>query len=317
MTRIAVLDDYQHVAATFADWARLDAEVVFFDDHLADEDALAERLAGFDVVCLMRERTPLTASLIARLPLLAFVVTTGMTNASVDRRALADRGIPIAGTGGVSLATAELTWALILSALRHVPTEVSGVRAGGWQATVGRELRGRTLGLLGLGRLGSAVATVGLAFGCDVVAWSENLTDERAAGVGVRRVEKEALFRESDVLSIHTVLSRRTRGLVGAEELGLMKHDAVLVNTSRGPIVDEGALVAALSTGRLAGAALDVADTEPLPADHPLRSLDNVVLTPHLGYVTEETYREFFPQTVEDIAAWMSGSPIRLLDPPR
>jgi phosphoglycerate dehydrogenase-like enzyme len=317
MTRIAVLDDYQRVAASMADWGSLDAEVVFFDDHLADEAAIAERLAGFDIVCLMRERTPLTASLIAALPRLRFVVTTGMRNASVDLGALAERGIPISGTTGGSVATAELTWGLILALLRHIPTEAEAMRAGGWQTTIGRELRGRTLGLLGLGNLGSAVARVGLAFGCEVIAWSENLTDERAAEVGARRVERDELFRRSDILSIHLVLSERSRGLVGADELGLMRPGAVLVNTSRGPIVDEGALVAALRTGRIAGAGLDVYGTEPLPADHPLRSLDNVVLTPHLGYVTEESYRDFFPQTVEDIAAWLAGAPIRLLDPPR
>jgi len=316
MTRIAVLDDYAQVAAASADWDALDAEVVFFADHPADEDALAERLAGFDVLCLMRERTALPASLITRLPALRLVVTTGMRNASVDQRALAARGIPFAGTGGVSFATAELTWGLILALLRHLPAEAAAMRAGGWQTTVGRELRGRTLGILGLGNLGAAVAQVGLAFGCEVVAWSENLADERAAEVGVRRVEREELFRTSDILSIHLILSRRTRGLVGADELGLMRQGAVLVNTSRGPIVDEAALVAALRSRRIAGAALDVFDTEPLPAHHVLRTLDNVVLTPHLGYVTEETFRDFYPQTVEDIAAWMAGDPIRLIDPP-
>jgi len=317
MTRIAVLDDYAHAAAESADWDALDAEVVFFSDHLADEDALAERLAGFDVLCLMRERTPLPASLIARLPALRLVVTSGMRNASVDAAALAERGIPLTGTTGGSLATAELTWALILGLLRHLPSEEAAMRAGGWQTTVGRELRGRTLGILGLGNLGTAVARVGLAFGCDVIAWSEHLTEERAAEAGVRRVERDELFRGSDILSIHLVLSGRTRGLVGAEEIGLMKPGAVLVNTARGPIVDEPALIAALRTGRIAGAALDVFDTEPLPADHPLRALPNVVLTPHLGYVTEETFREFYPQTVEDVAAWMAGAAIRVIDPPR
>ncbi|MCC7275722.1 MAG: D-2-hydroxyacid dehydrogenase family protein [Alphaproteobacteria bacterium] len=315
--RIAVLDDYQKVAAAMADWRSIgdDAEVVFFDDHLADPNAVAARLAPFDVICIMRERTPIDAALIARLPQLKLLVTSGMRNAAVDTRALAARGIPFAGTGMLGGPTAELTWGLILALLRRIPVEDRGMRAGGWQATVGTGLEGKTLGVLGLGRLGGRVVRVGKAFTMDVIAWSPNLTAEKAAGQGARLVSKEQLFAQADVLTIHMVLSARSRGLVGAADISRMKESAILVNTSRGPLVDEAALIDALRRRRIAGAAIDVYDIEPLPADHPLRGLDNTVLTPHLGYVTAENYRQAYAEMVEDIVGWRAGEPVRMIAP--
>ena len=318
MHRIAVLDDYQQVAARFADWSKLPepAEVVTFSDHVDDEDALAARLAPFDVVVAMRERTPFRRSLLERLPNLKLLVTTGERNAAIDVAAAAERGVPVCGTGYFSSGTAEMTWALILATARHVPQEEASVRAGGWQQTIGTDLAGARLGVVGLGRLGSRVAKIGQAFEMDVVAWSQNLTDERAAEVGVKRVEKEELFETSDVVTIHLVLSRRTRGLVGPAELLAMKPTATLINTSRGPIVDEDALVDALRSGRIGGAGIDVYDQEPLPKDHPLRELRRAVLTPHLGYVTQGTYEVFYRDAVDDVAAWMSGEPVRVIEPP-
>lgn len=317
ITRVAVLDDYQEVAAATADWASLPpgSDVEFFHDHLADADALIARLAPFDVVVAMRERTPFPRAVIERLPNLRLLVTTGPFNASIDLAAATDHGVVVSGTGGTAAATAELTWGLILAATRHIPLEDAGVRTGRWQQTIGRELHGKVLGVLGLGRLGSQVARVGNAFGMDVVAWSENLTEQRCADVGVTRADKEELFARSDVLTIHLVLSERTRGLVGERELGLMKRDALLVNTSRGPVVDEQALARALRDGVIGGAAIDVFDEEPLPADHPLRSAPNTVLTPHLGYVTEDTYRVFYRDAVDDITAFLTGAPVRVVRP--
>jgi phosphoglycerate dehydrogenase-like enzyme len=317
MVRIAVLDDYQRVAARMVDWAAAvpGAEVTCFPDHLAGEDAVAARLTGFDVVVAMRERTPFPRSLLARLPDLRLLVTTGRRNAAIDLSAAAELGITVCGTDGGGPATAELTWALILGLVRHVPDEDASIRGGGWQTTVGTDLAGATLGVLGLGNLGRRVAAVGLAFGMDVIAWSQNLTAEAAQAAGARRVERAELFRTADVLTIHVVLSDRTRGLVGAPELALMKPSAYLVNTSRGPIVDEAALIAHLRDGRIAGAALDVYEVEPLPADHPLRTLPRTVLTPHLGYVSARTYRVMFTQAAEDVAAFLAGRPLRLLTP--
>jgi phosphoglycerate dehydrogenase-like enzyme len=317
MTRIAVLDDYQGVALECADWSHVDAEITVFRDHLSDLDALAERLRPFDAVCLMRERTPLRRELIDRLPALRFVSTTGGGNASVDLAALAERGIPMSGTGSSGQPTAELAWGLILSLLRHIPAESAAVRDGGWQSTIGRDLDGARLGIVGLGRLGSRVARIGAAFGCDVTAWSPHLTPERAHDGGARAVSKEELFAGSDIVTVHLVLGRSTRGLIGADELALMKPTSILVNTARGPLVDEEALVSALREGRIAGAGLDTFDVEPLPADHPFRTLPQVIATPHLGYVTERTYDAFFPQTVENLRAWLTGSPIRVVEPPR
>jgi phosphoglycerate dehydrogenase-like enzyme len=315
MVRVAILDDYQRVAGRMVDWAAAlpDAEVTSFADHLDAEDDVAVRLADFDVVVAMRERTPFRRTLLARLPRLRLLVTTGMRNAAIDLAAAAELGITVCGTAGSGGSTAELTWALILALARHVPAEDASIRAGGWQRTVGTDLAGATLGVLGLGNLGRRVATIGLAFEMDVIAWSRNLTAEAAAAVGARRVEREELFQLSDVLTIHLVLSDRTRGLVGPAELALMKPTAYLVNTSRGPIVDEAALVEHLRAGRIGGAALDVFGVEPLPPGDALRTLPNSVLTPHLGYVSEKTYRTFYGEAAEDIAAFLAGRPVRLL----
>jgi phosphoglycerate dehydrogenase-like enzyme len=316
VTRVAILDDYQDVARRLADWKSLSAEVVVFRDHLSDESQVAARLADFDVVVAMRERTPFPRSLFERLPRLRLLVTTGMRNASIDLRAAADRGVVVSGTAGLPSPTAELTWALILALVRHVPREDRATREGRWQETLGTTLKGRTLGVLGLGQLGSRVARVGKAFEMDVIAWSQNLTAERAAAVGATLAgSRDELLARADVVTIHLVLSDRTRGLVGARELGLMRPTAYLVNTSRGPIVDEGALIATLRAGKIAGAGLDVYDEEPLPADHPLRRLPNTVITPHLGYVTEETYQIFYSQALEDIRAFLAGAPVRVLSP--
>ncbi len=315
--RIAVLDDYQGIAATLADWDSLQAEVTFFSDYLgADDDGVVAALAGYDVVVAMRERTPITAERLARLPELRLIVSTGRRNASIDLKATAARGITVCHTGYLPSPAAEHTWALIHAATRRLDVELGAIRSGGWQTTLGRNLEGRRLSVLGLGNLGSRVAKVGLAFGMDVVAWSQNLTEERAAEVGARKVEKEELFATADVLTIHLVLSKRSRGLVGSAELGLMKPDAILVNTSRGPIVDEAALLAALRGDRLGLAALDVFDVEPLPADHPLRHERRAITTPHIGYVTREQYEIFYRDAVEDIAAFAAGAPIRLLELP-
>ncbi|HEY2176804.1 MAG TPA: D-2-hydroxyacid dehydrogenase family protein [Mycobacteriales bacterium] len=315
MTRVAVLDDYQDVAESLADWASLPdgTEVVFFSYHLTDVDALVERLAEFDVVVLMRERTAFPRSLIARLPRLKLIVTAAMRNVAIDVDAARDHGVVVSGTEGSGGATLDLTWGLILALLRHLPAEDAALRAGRWQTTLGVDLAGKTLGLLGLGRLGSGVARVGRAFGMEVIAWSEHLTAERAAEVGATRVERDELFSAADILSIHVVLSDRTRGLVGAKELAAMKPTAYLINTSRGPIVDETALIDALHARQIAGAGLDVYDVEPLPMTHPLRSAPHTVLTPHIGFVTRETYRQWYSGAVEDIAAFLSGKPIRVL----
>lgn len=317
MHRIAVLDDYQSVAAEFCDWSQVPADirVVEFHDSVADLDALAARLEPFDVVVAMRERTEFQRDLLERLPNLRLLVTTGMRNRAIDLTAAGELGITVCGTGAGAAATAELTWGLVLATLRGIPREDASVRAGGWQQSIGGDLDGARLGVVGLGRLGSRVAGVGRAFGMDVVAWSQNLTDERAAEVGVRRVSREELFATSDVVTVHLLLSRRTRGLIGADDLARMKPTAVLVNTSRGPIVDQQALLDALHAGRIGGAGLDVYDTEPLPRDSPLRSAPRTVLTPHLGYVTRRTYEVFYREAVEDVAAWVAGDPVRVLEP--
>ncbi|WP_415854381.1 D-2-hydroxyacid dehydrogenase family protein [Sinomonas sp. G460-2] len=315
--RIAVLDDYQGVAASLADWDSLGADVTFFTEHRGqDDDGVVAALSGYDAIVAMRERTPLSADRLARLPDLKLIISTGRRNASIDLKATAARGITVCHTGYLPSPAAEHTWALIHAATRRLDVELGAIASGGWQTTVGRGLEGARLGVLGLGNLGSRVARVGLAFGMDVVAWSQNLTDERAAEVGVRRVEKEELFATADILTIHLVLSKRSRGLVGADELALMKPGSILVNTSRGPIVDEGALLDALSGGRLGLAALDVFDVEPLPADHPFRTAPRTILTPHIGYVTREQYEVFYRDAVEDIAAFVAGHPIRLLELP-
>jgi phosphoglycerate dehydrogenase-like enzyme len=313
VTKIAVLDDYQGASDEFGSWSALsDCTVDAFRDHVVGQD-LVDRLAGFDIVVAMRERTALDRATIERLPNLKLIVTTGMGNAAIDVAAAADRGVLVCGTGGIVSNTVELTWGLILALLRHIPAEDANVRAGGWQQTVGGDLQGRTLGLLGLGRTGTAMARVAAAFDMNVVAWSQNLTAEAAAERGATYVSKDDLFSGADVLSVHLTLSARTRGLVGAAELARMRPTAVLINTSRGPIVEEAALIGALTTNQLAGAALDVFDVEPLPLDHPLARLRNVVLTPHIGYVTERCYRIFYDEIVDDIAAWLTGAPVRVL----
>ena len=317
MARIAVLDDYQRVARGFGPWERLDGhDLTFFHEPLGDLDAVARALGQFEIVGVMRERTPFPAALFERLPRLRLLVTTGPRNAAIDLEAAERAGVTVCATEALGHPTAELTWALILALARRIPAEDRVVRDGGWQSTVGIGLSGKTLGVLGLGRLGSAVAHVGTAFGMTVVAWSENLTVERATECGAEHVTKEELLRRADVVTVHLVLGDRTRGLVGERELALMKPTAFLVNTSRGPIVDETALLAALHAGTIAGAGLDVYDHEPLPADHPLRSAPNTVLTPHLGYVTEDGYALFYSQLVEDIAAFLAGAPVRVLSGP-
>ncbi len=307
LPRIAVLDDYQDVALKMADWSVLEgrAQVTVFHDHLTKEDDIVARLLPFEAICVMRERTPLTRALLDRLPNLHLIASTGPRNASIDVKAASERGIDVRHTRYSSTSTIEHTWALLLASARHVVRENEDVRAGGWQRTVGGNFHGKTLGVLGLGNIGSEVAKVGRAFGMNVIAWSQNLTAEKAEAQGAKLVSKEELFRQSDYLSVHLVLSDRSRGLVGATELGLMKPTARLVNTSRGPIVEEVALVAALREKRIAGAALDTFDVEPLPADHPFRTLDNVLTTPHLGYVTEDLYRAFFEDTVANLVRWL------------
>jgi phosphoglycerate dehydrogenase-like enzyme len=307
--KIAVLDDYQHVALSLAEWSVLDARatVTAFDDHLAAPDAIVERLQPFDIVCVMRERTPMTRNIIERLPKLRLIASTATQNASIDLKAAEERGVQVVHTSYTSAPTIELTWALILASARKLVAENTSLRGGGWQQSVGDDIAGRTLGVLGLGKIGGAVAQIGSAFGMKVIAWSQNLTAERAAEVGATRVSKEDLFREADIVSIHLVLSSRTRGLVSAAELALMKASARLVNTSRGPIVVETDLVAALTTGSIAGAAIDVFDQEPLPLDHPFRALPNVLATPHIGYVSQGLYRRFYQDTVENICRWLDG----------
>src|SRR5580698_8584680 len=305
--KIAVLDDYQGVALESADWSVLRdrAEITVFQDHLADPDAVIERLRPFDVVCVMRERTPLPRSLIDRLPNLKLIASTGAGNVSIDGVAAAERGIAVVHTGYRSDATIEFTWALILAAARNIVTESNSVRSGGWQRGVGTDLRGKTLGILGLGRIGSQVARIGSAFGMNPVAWSQNLTPEGAKAAGATLVSKEQLFEQADILTIHLVLSNRTRGLVAAAELGRMKSTARLINTSRGPIVDEQALINALQRRQIAGAAVDVFEVEPLPPSHPFRTLDNVLATPHIGYVSRGLYATFYGDSVANIGKWL------------
>jgi phosphoglycerate dehydrogenase-like enzyme len=314
MARIAVLDDYQRVAARQADWGSLAGhDVVFFHEPLV-EPAVA--LADFDVIACMRERTPFPADVLARLPRLRLLVTTGMRNASIDLDAAREQGVTVCGTGSLGSPTAELAWGLVLALARRIPSEDAALRSGRWQTSVGAGLEGRTLGVLGLGRLGGRVAAYGSAFGMRVAAWSQNLTAERATECGAELVDRDRLFGEADVLTVHLVLSDRTRGLVGARELALMKPTAFLVNTSRAPIVDEAALAGALRTGTIAGAGLDVHGAEPIDPDSPLLEAPNTVLTPHLGYVTEENYAVFYADTVAAIAAFLAGAPVLVIAQP-
>jgi phosphoglycerate dehydrogenase-like enzyme len=303
--KIAILDDYQNVALSIADWSAVakKADITVFNDHIDRTDALIERLLPFDAICVMRERTPLRRDIIERLPRLRFIASTGPRNISIDMAAANERGILVANTGYRSTPTIELTWALILASARHLVEESNSIRAGGWQTSVGHELDGRILGVLGLGNVGGQVARIGRAFGMKIIAWSQNLTAEAAAAAEM--VTKDELFRRADVVTIHLILSERTRGLVGAAELALMKPTARLVNTSRGPIVDEQALIETLRARAIAGAAVDVFDTEPLPAKHPFRSLENLLATPHIGFVAEDLYRTFYSDAAAAIGAWI------------
>ena len=314
---IAILDDYQAVAGEMTDWSQLPAgsDLRFFHDHLSDDDSLAERLQGFDVVMGMRERTPFPRSLLERLPNLRLLITSGRGNASFDLNAATELGITVCGTDGAGEGPTELTWGLIIAMLRQIPLEDRLTREGKWGVHIGVGLKDKTLGLLGLGNIGGRVARVANAFDMNIIAWSQNLTEERARECQATLVDKETLFRDSDIVSVHVRLSDRTRGLVGAAELELMKPDAYLVNISRGPIVDEAALVAALQGKKIAGAGLDTFDVEPMPPDHPLLALDNTVITPHVGYVTREAYLGHYRGVVENIRAFASGEPVRMLNP--
>ena len=315
--KVAVLDDYQDVARDLADWTTLpeSARIEVFQDHLADEDRLVERLQGFQAVIGMRERTPFPRSVLTRLPELRLLITTGARNASYDVEAATELGIVVCGTGGAGEGPTELTWGLIIGLLRKIPQEDRLTREGHWQTTIGVGLKGKTLGLIGLGHIGGLMARVGNAFQMNVIAWSQNLTAQRAAECEATLVDKDTLFRESDIASVHLRLSDRTLGLVGAREIALMKPTACLVNISRGPIVDEAALVDALQRRSIAGAALDTFDVEPLPKDHPFLKLDNTIIAPHLGYVTEEGYRAFYAGAIEDIRAYAAGEPVRVINP--
>jgi phosphoglycerate dehydrogenase-like enzyme len=315
MATLTILDDYQQVALGMADWSAVrehyDIDVV--TEHIGVRDRLVDRLAGSEVVVIMRERTPFPAEVFDRLPELRLLVTTGPGNASVDLDAARAHGITVCRTGGTGNSVPELTIGMIIALARNFVQEDAAVRAGRWQHTVGLGLHGRTLGVVGLGRLGVPVAGLGKALGMQVIAWSPNLTQERAEPHGATAVDRERLFAESDVVTIHMPLSPRSRGLITGADLALMKPTAYLVNTSRGPIVDEAALVEVLREGRIAGAGLDVYDQEPLPIDHPLRALPNTLLLPHIGYVTDDVYRYWYEQVVEDIVAWRAGRPIRVL----
>ena len=314
--RLSILDDYQGVALDMADWSRVRSrgvDIAVERKPFASEDEAAHALAESEIVAAMRERTPFQRTLVERLPRLKLLNTTGMRNASFDLVALRDRRVIVCGTEGGGLDTAELTWGLIIGAARRIAEDHRAMRDGLWQTRIGNRLEGKTLGVLGLGRLGSAVARVGLAFNMNVIAWSQNLTAERAAAIGVQRVDKQTLLRQSDILTVHVVLSPRSRGLIGRNDIALMKNTGILVNTSRGPIVDTDAVIEALNAGRLGYAAFDVYDREPLPADHPLRRAPNVLLTPHIGYVTEENYRSSYPQIVENVLAFLDGKPIRVI----
>jgi phosphoglycerate dehydrogenase-like enzyme len=305
--KIAVLDDYQNAALESADWSVLHqrADITVFQDHLADPEAVIERLMPFDVICVMRERSPLPRNIIERLPNLKLIASTGAGNASIDVAAAGERGIAVVHTRYRSDPAIEFTWALILASVRHIVTESNSVRSGGWQKTVGTDLRGKTLGVLGLGRIGSEVARIGRAFGMNLIAWSQNMTAQAAEAAGATLVSKNQLFEQADILTIHLVLSSRTRGLIGAAELARMKPTARLINTSRGPIVEEQALISVLKKKQIAGAAIDVFDVEPLPPDHPFRALDNILATPHIAYVSQGLYRTFYEDTVSNIREWL------------
>lgn len=314
--RVAILDDYLNVALELGDWSSLHgkAELFVFDKPFASQDEAAEKLANFEIIVGMRERTAFSSNLLKRLPNLKLLITTGMRNRSFDMEAATEQGITICGTDSAGQPTAELTWAILLGLACQIPAHDRGMKSGQWQTKLNGNVGGKTLGVVGLGKLGSAVARVGLAFGMKVIAWSQNLTDERAAEVGAIRVEKKTLLSQSDYISIHLILSDRSRGLIGAEELKQMKPSAYLVNTSRGPIVDEDALLEALQNHKIAGAGIDVYSEEPLPVGSPFRTLDNVLLTPHMGYVATNNISRMYSDAAEDIAAFLDGNPVRVLN---
>lgn len=315
--RIVMLDDYQNVALEMADWSRIRAahDVLSFTEHIADENELVTKLGAVDILCMMRERTPVMKSLIDKLPTLKLIVTTGGAHSSLDVKAAAERGITVCGTASSRHATAELTFGLILALARNIVEQHNSVRSGGWQLALGEDVKGKTLGLIGLGNLGAQVAGFGRALGMNTIGWSQNLTDDQAKAVGCTRVSKEELFARSDFISIHYKLSPRSRGIAGAADIARMKKTAYLINTSRGPLVDEPALIAALQEGRIAGAGLDVFSEEPLSKTHPLRTCPRVIVTPHVGYASRENYVTYFREVVEDIEAWMAGSPVRVQKP--
>jgi D-3-phosphoglycerate dehydrogenase len=316
--RCAILDDYQNVALQMADWSKVanDLDIKVFNEHLGGPDNLVKALQGFQIVSAMRERSAFPRAVIEKLPDLKLLITTGMRNASIDVAAAKERGVTVCGTGGFGNPTSGIAIGLMLELTRHIGYENARLKAGAaWQSTIGPDLEGMTLGVLGLGKLGTRTSRIAKAFGMKVIAWSQNLTPEKCAEAGVEYVSKDDLFRQADFITIHVVLSQRSRGLVGAKEIGLMKPTAYLINTSRGPIVDQAALMAALREKKIAGAGLDVYDVEPLPLDHPYRKMDNVVLTPHLGYVSLQNYRAYFAGVVEDIRGFIDGKPVRVLEP--
>jgi len=314
--RCAILDDYQNVALQAADWSKIknDVDVKAFNEHLGSADKVIAALKGFQIVVAMRERTPFPKAVIDALPDLKLLITTGARNASIDTEAAKARGVTVCGTGSFGSPTSGIAIGLMLELTRHIGYENARMHAGAaWQTTIGADLEGMTLGVLGLGKLGTRTANIAKAFGMKVIAWSQNLTAEKCQAAGVGYVEKDELFRQSDFISIHVVLSQRSRGLVGARELGLMKPSSYIINTSRGPIIDETALIAALRDKKIAGAGLDTFDVEPLPLDHPFRKMDNVVITPHLGYVSQQNYRHYFADVVDDIRGFLDGKPVRAL----
>jgi phosphoglycerate dehydrogenase-like enzyme len=308
--KVAILDDYQNVALRLADWSavRRHADITVFNDHIADPSGVVERLRPFDAICVMRERTPLTREILQQLPNLKLIASTGPRNASINSQTATDLGIAVTATGYDSTPTIEFTWSLILASMRGIDREAASLKAGGWQTSLGANLRGRILGVVGLGNIGTEVARIGVAFGMKVIAWSQNLTEEKASAAGTTLVDKQTLFREADIVTVHLVLSSRTKGLIGPPEFALMKPTARIVNTSRSPIVDEVALIEALQARRIAGAAVDVFDVEPLPPDHPFRKLENVLATPHIGYVTEDLYRTFYGDAAASIAKWLEAN---------
>jgi phosphoglycerate dehydrogenase-like enzyme len=315
--RLAILDDFQNVVLSMTDWSVIEdrVDITVFNDHLEDVDEVARRLDPFDIVVVIRERTKFPRALFDQLPNLKLLVTGGMRNRGIDLAAAKDHGVTVCGTGGSGNSTAELTWGLIISVMRNIPEQVQAIRDGGWQVGLGVGLMGKTLGIIGLGRQGGAVAKIGKGFDMDVVAWSRKLTKERCAEHGVRLGESmEALLAQSDIVSVHVPLTDSSRGLIGADALAQMKPSAYLINTSRGPIVEEAALIEAVKGGKIAGAGLDVFDIEPLPAGHPYRTLEGIVPTPHLGYTARENYQVYFKEGIEDIDAYLKGAPIRVLE---